>query len=136
MGLHVQNHTLLYNILAPCHLCVHLVRKGVRTSCGTTGGLRHAWIAPALNKGMSGIPTAPRTFFYLPECPVNLPSLARLQDNWRHQQDLLQYGVNMEAQRRACKGGQSPVCGVWWRVSWQPGHPPRIGPMTVAYPKR
>ena len=35
MGPHAQNHTLLYNILAPCWLCVHLVYKAVGTSRST-----------------------------------------------------------------------------------------------------
>ena len=63
MGLHVQNHTLLYNILASCQLCVHLVYKGIWTSRCAAHGLRHAWIAPPLNKGMSGIPTGSMNFF-------------------------------------------------------------------------
>ena len=56
MGLHVQNHALLYNILSPCQLCVHLVYKGAGTSHEVTRGLQHAWISTPLNKGMSGIP--------------------------------------------------------------------------------
>ena len=33
MGPSAQNQALLYNILAPCQLCVHLVYKGVGTPC-------------------------------------------------------------------------------------------------------
>ena len=56
-------------------LCVHFVYKGVRTSHGTSHGLRCAWIASPQNKGMSDIPTAPQSLFHLPESHVNLPGL-------------------------------------------------------------
>ena len=43
MGPHVLNHSLLYNILEPCWLSVHLVYKGVVTPCqcdmGVVGGM-------------------------------------------------------------------------------------------------
>ena len=46
MGPHSQNHAVVYNILAPCQLCVPLVYKGIGMSCCVTGsfwqrGLSH-----------------------------------------------------------------------------------------------
>ena len=79
MALHAQNEALLYNILAPCQLCVHLVYKGVGTPCQCDSGLQHVWIAPPLNKGMLDFPTALQFFFCVPESRVNLSSLEQLQ---------------------------------------------------------
>ena len=60
---------------------MHLVYKGLGAPCCVTRGLWYVWIAPPLNKGMSGIPMAQRIFFHLPESQVNLPGLERLQDS-------------------------------------------------------
>ena len=46
MGPHAQNHALLFNILVPCQLCVHLVYKGIGTSCSVTHDLMQSWITP------------------------------------------------------------------------------------------
>ena len=64
--------------------CMHLVYKGIGTSCSMTRGLWPVWIAPPQNKGMSDTLRAPQIFFSLPESCVNLPGLERLQNTNQH----------------------------------------------------
>ena len=45
MGPHAQNHSLLYNILAPSQLSAHLAYKRVGTSYGVT----HAWLVACMD---------------------------------------------------------------------------------------
>lgn len=71
---------LLYNVLASCQLCTHLVHKGVGTSRGVTGGLQCVSPHPRVT-GMADIPTAPQTFFCPLESCVNLPDRDHFRDS-------------------------------------------------------
>ena len=50
------SHAVLYNVLVPYWLCVHLLYKEIGAYRCATPGLRRGWIAWPLNKGMSGLP--------------------------------------------------------------------------------
>ena len=98
---------------------MHLVYKGVGTSCGTTRSLPHMWIDPCLNKGTSGIPTARQIFFHVPKSCVNLSGLEMLQKKMHSLQGLSQYSMKMEelsTPLEGCPEGR-PVTSIWYLVA-------------------